>query len=433
MLKAGFARLDITPCLGSPLAGYFYERDARGSLDALEVNAVAVSDGENTVILLAADIIGCRLDRCDDIRNRISKSTGIPAEHVYFASLHQHTSVCLGACEEEGPNIITDPVSVETLLRKFADAGKLAFDDLKDATASYAIAPTSERLAFTRRYFLDDGSVVTNPPANLIPRLVRMVNEPDNNVRLVKFSREGAKDIAIVNFSTHPDVIGGHYYSADWCGFTRRFVEADNSDVSCMYINGAEGDSNHVDFIGGKRTGYEHSRHMGRVIADAVKSVWNSTTPVKEGKVFGGTDIVYNKTNMKEEERYDECKKFLDDYYSGNLGYKPHITQLADARRIVEIRTAKIYRPVPVSVVGFGDVAFVGFGGEPFVEYGDSARAVMPDRFVLATCCTNGYEGYLPTAKAFEEGGYEAKSSRFTPNLQDQCMEMVGKILAENQ
>jgi len=429
MLKAGFARLDITPALGSPMSGYFYERFAEGIRDVLEVNAVVVSDGENTAVIIAADIIGCRLTKCDEIRKRINERTGIPAENVYFACLHQHTAVCIGMDEDVGVGLLNDKVTIETLLRKFVDVAKLAIDDMCEAEASYAVAPAAEKLAFTRRYVLDDGSFVTNPPKELHDRLVRMANEPDNNVYLVRFTRKDAKDIAIVNFSTHPDVIGGKLFSADWCGFTRRFVEADNADVHCLYINGAEGDSNHIDFIGGKRTGYEHSRHMGRVIADAVKFVWDKTTPAVGDRVFAATEMVYNKTNMAGEERYDECKKFMDDYYGGKLSYTPHITELADARRVVEIRTAKIYRPVPVSVVGIGNIAFVGFGGEPFVEYAAASRDTAPDKFVIATCCTNGYEGYLPTKKAFEEGGYEAKSSRFTPNLMEQCIDTVKKLI----
>ena len=57
MLKAGFARLDMTPPLGSPMAGYFEYREAEGILDPLELNALAVSDGENTVVIVTADIL----------------------------------------------------------------------------------------------------------------------------------------------------------------------------------------------------------------------------------------------------------------------------------------------------------------------------------------------------------------------------------------
>ena len=57
-LQIGFSRLDITPPLGTHMAGYYVERLAEGILDPLEVNAVAVSDGERTAILFSCDIIG---------------------------------------------------------------------------------------------------------------------------------------------------------------------------------------------------------------------------------------------------------------------------------------------------------------------------------------------------------------------------------------
>ena len=45
-LKAGYARIDITPPLGVNIAGYFVERIADKILDPLEACALAVSDGK---------------------------------------------------------------------------------------------------------------------------------------------------------------------------------------------------------------------------------------------------------------------------------------------------------------------------------------------------------------------------------------------------
>ena len=45
MLKAGFARLDITPTLGINLAGYFFERPAEDILDPLYASATAFERG----------------------------------------------------------------------------------------------------------------------------------------------------------------------------------------------------------------------------------------------------------------------------------------------------------------------------------------------------------------------------------------------------
>ena len=57
-LKAGFARIDITPPLGTRLVGYPRIRRAEGILDPLLATAVAVSDGENTAIMMSIDLIG---------------------------------------------------------------------------------------------------------------------------------------------------------------------------------------------------------------------------------------------------------------------------------------------------------------------------------------------------------------------------------------
>ena len=40
----------------------------------------------------------------------------------------------------------------------------------------------------------------------------------------------------------------------------------------------------------------------------------------------------------------------------------------------------------------------------------------------MTAVCANGYAGYLPTAKAFSEGGYEANSSPFTPTLEEEIL-----------
>ena len=67
MLKAGFSRLDVTPPLGSYLAGYFHDRYAKGILDPIELNAIAVSDGENTALIITADLLGIAMKYADGI------------------------------------------------------------------------------------------------------------------------------------------------------------------------------------------------------------------------------------------------------------------------------------------------------------------------------------------------------------------------------
>ena len=277
---------------------------------------------------------------------------------------------------------------------------------------------------------LKNGKTVTNPTPKQIPEIERRCAEADNTVRLLRFKREGKKDIALVNFSTHPDVVHGEKVSADWPGFTRRYVESDLCDVSCLVFVGAEGDSNHLDHIGGIRNGYEHSKRMGRIIADTVKEIWDNTTPVSCDSISADIQTIYNRSNTEGEEKYEECKAFLAAREAGTLGYNPEIEEVAYARRVVMIReNMSIYHSLPVTAVKLGGVVIVGLGGEPFTEYGASVREVAGERFALTFALTNGHQGYLPSERAFTEGGYEAKGSKFTAPLHSQTVAKVREML----
>lgn len=432
MFKAGFARLDITPPFGVPISGYFYRRTTKGVLDPLELNALAVSDGENTALIIACDIIGIKLDKAEILRNKIEEDTGVKSNNILICCLHQHTSFAIQNPSFLNSMDINTPF-FKVLKQKFADVSKMAIEDMREAKMRVASCETAEQISFVRRYYTKSGPVATNP-GWYNPDVIEPAGKPDNTVRLVRFEREG-NDIALVNFSTHPDVIGGEKVSADWPGFVRRFVEKDLDGVSCILVNGAQGDVNHFNFMGEKqkRSGYEHSEYMGRIIADTVLNLWNNTVEHKADKIFSDVDFIYSRTRTEGEERYDEMKAFYTAYEEDKLGYKPHITELALARRIINLRTETIYRQVPVSMVVMGDVALVGFGGEPFTDYATHARDAAPDKFVMAACCTNGYEGYLPTKRAFEEGGYESSGSLFTPAIEQEVADKVNELFKKVQ
>ena len=425
MLKAGFARLDITPPLGTHLDGYFYERHASSVLDPLELNAIALNDGEKTVVLIAADLMAIAIEDVKHIKKRIEERLGLCEECVLIHAIHQHNSFWLDNMVK--PYRLPSAY-IELLYTKFVDVAQLAIEDMAEATLSSGEKETDKRIAFTRRFKLDDGRTVTNPYPEEIPHIDHRIGEADNIVRILRFKREGKKDIALVNFSAHPDVVKGDKITADWPGFTRRFVEADLGDVNCAFFTNAQGDVAHRDIINGySKQGYEHSRYMGRVIADAVIKIWDSTTERKADKLFAAISVVYNKSNTSGEEEYEESKAFYAEN-SKNPGVSGQY--LGYAKRVIAIRESMtIYTALPVTVMGIGEVVLFGLPGEPFHQYAEIARNLAKGKFALTFCITNGYQGYLPTAEAFAEGGYEARSSHFTPALEEQITNEAKKLI----
>ncbi|MBO7250952.1 MAG: hypothetical protein J6V42_06735 [Clostridia bacterium] len=434
MLKVGFSRVDMTPPLGSHLAGYYQDRIAKGIRDPLYLNSIAFSDGEETIVWVTADVLNIRKMNANEIRGVISKRVDLPVKNIFVSALHQHTSIIIGSKEGEA-SIYSNYPYMAHLYSKFADVAQMAIADMKEAKMSAGEKETAEELSFVRRYLMKDGTIRTNPGRGTHEQVVRPLDDADNTVRVFRFTREDG-DIALVNFSTHPDVIGGELYSADWPGFVRSYVEADIKDTRCIFINGVEGDTNHLDFrIADLKHGYAHSKHMGRVITDTVLELWNDLEEIEVEHIKSATDLVYSRTRMDGFEDYDKSRAYLADYHAGKCKDDPDaLDKMIVASRIASLRDTGIFQVLPMSAINFGKVAIVGFGGEAFTHYGTSIRQACPEmKYMLTTCCTNGGEGYLPTASAFAEGGYEEIRTIFSPTLEAECTAMARKLVDETK
>ena len=429
-MKAGFARLDVTPPNGTCIASrYFYFVPATGCLDALELNALAVSDGENTAVIIAADFGGMAQHYMNDFRARVSESTGLPVEKIFITTLHQHTSIVV-ADPIESDTPMNDPVLLEWLKRRFCDVANNALADMSEAKMYVGSKQTAEQISFIRR-----NDKVEDPTAPDGHRYVSYGPEPDNRVYVARFVREGKADVALVNFGTHPDVVGTKAFCNDWLGATRRFVEKDIENVCCMMINGFQGDVNHIDYYGKDSAGRKlmhgeaHAHKMGRIVADTVVDIWEKLVPCDAQCVKTQTDIVYTRTRTDGAERYAEAKAYCEAYKADHSAKGP--MGIAEAQRIVEIReSAPIYQKIPVCTIEIGDVLIAGIGAEPFTKYGTAIRELAKDRaLVMTACLMNGYECYMPHTDDFKKNDYAVTRSRFTPALFGETIDSFKKML----
>ena len=99
-------------------------------------------------------------------------------------------------------------------------------------------------------------------------------------------------------------------------------------------------------------------------------------------------------------------------------------TCLGRAERALAIVKAGITTSdAEVQVIGLGDVALVAVPGEYFVEFGLQIKAASEAPITLVVELANGSIGYIPTAEALAEGGYEGSSAKYTPD--------AGQMLAD--
>ena len=133
MLKAGFARVDITPPLGSYISGYFNARYAKGVLDPIQLNALAFSDGNETDLIIIADLIGVDRITCDALREEIAAATGVKKDHIMLTALHQHTSYAFldkHFKKARGEKILPTDDAYGTMLHlRYCDVAKMALED----------------------------------------------------------------------------------------------------------------------------------------------------------------------------------------------------------------------------------------------------------------------------------------------------------------
>ncbi|MBQ7954092.1 MAG: neutral/alkaline non-lysosomal ceramidase N-terminal domain-containing protein, partial [Clostridia bacterium] len=95
MFKCAFYEKEITPPLGCHIPGYFNIRRGSDVKDRLMVKACVISDGKETVALIAIDACFIVYEIRNNIAKRVSEYTGIKPENVLVAATHSHTGIPL--------------------------------------------------------------------------------------------------------------------------------------------------------------------------------------------------------------------------------------------------------------------------------------------------------------------------------------------------
>ena len=465
--KAGFSRVDITPPLGSFMPGYYKDRRAKEILDPLSINCLAFSDGVKTALVMQFDTEALSDAVADRMRDAVVKATGVAREAILLHASHTHDGGYLAMKTNNGsasaakvgddgvPSNATavDLIYVDMCVTRTADAAVEAIRDLKPATLAYQRSE-AKRISFGRRYLMKDGKVRTNPGTNN-PDIVRPAgNPPDESVQVLRIDRTGGKPICLINFQTHPDVVGGETITADWPGLTRAVFEAATfGGTHCLVINGTQGDLNHCNVLprpgemnGLKRDfddvdrGYEHAKHMANVLAAAALSVWQKCIPLEAGAIryqTGNVRVPAQKAKDTDEKNLAWADRIWALHEAGKDAELPWkgmelTTEVARAGRIRRMAKHADFHDLPIYGIAIGKaVAFGGFPGEPFNDIGKAIKEKSPFTLTILSCLTNGSRGYFPFSDAYEGGGYESATSPFGPTVADDLIAGQLKLLGE--
>jgi hypothetical protein len=88
----------------------------------------------------------------------------------------------------------------------------------------------------------------------------------------------------------------------------------------------------------------------------------------------------------------------------------------------------RVDQPIALTCLDFGEMLVLHLPGEPFIEYQLKAQELRKDDFVCVAGYGDGGPGYLPTAKAYEEGGYEPTVALAGPKSEEILHKAMAKL-----
>ncbi len=394
-IRAGSARLEITPPLGTALAGYFSPRISDRVEDPLYAKALVLESGGERVALVSCDVICMPADIADPARERVEERTGIPADNVLICATHTHT----GPEMRKGRLIPTNDEWLDEVPEMIAKVVERACDDMFDAVLIPGRG-CEDRLGSNRLGRKRDGSEVfgkdetLGPAGPIDPELLAMsVRDESGTVRAM-----------IANYAMHADTVGGTGISAGWPGrlaLAMRDVYGDQCVT--VFMQGCCGDINHHHWRESRwpSKGIEKAAQMGRGAAGLAVNATELGEPLEEegfGCLFRRVPIPYYTRDEQMRAEVEE-KRAMEE----RPGRWDSIIERFD-----EWDLDGEIAQVPIQVIRVGEVMIVGIPSEVFVEWGLEIKHWSPAEWTFVAELANDWFGYIPTTDQAHRGAYGA-------------------------
>lgn len=401
-MRAGAAKIDITPSESIEMDGMLRAHGSVGVHDPLYAGALVVSNSASLAeacAIVSVDI--CRLveSLTTAVRDRVAAEVGIPAERIMIAAKHTHSGP---AAHTEGQ---AERAYAQVLQNRLVEAIAAAAAALAPVRLGSAAGQEST-ISEYRRLLHRDGHVVMNwetyDPAEIVGPLGQ-VDAEVGVARIVDLSDQAV--CLLVNHAGHPNVLSGDNYllSADYPGFAERLLEAEFGGQA-LFVNGAQGT---MDVDGHGPRDWEEMERLGRKLAQAAAATARTIKPVPDRHVrcasarYGLPARRISDQQLAWAERIIEQTGGVVVPLADGVGddYKALLYKRLRAQQDREI-------PAEQLCIALGDCAFLSFPGELYTEIGLRIKAASPFENTCVVGLANGYIGYIPTRKAVQEGGY---------------------------
>lgn len=428
MLRAGFARTDVTPALGTPLGGYPVEdRVAEHIRDPLYANALVLERDGLSVALLSLDWIIIEQAEVAAIRQAVAAQTGIPPENVTIFAIQTHSAPRTLSAFGWGDKV---EAYIQATLPKIVDAVVTAAQQLQPVTVG--IGTTQSDVGVNRRQIRADHTVALG---------VNPWGPYDSVMTVLRFEGHQGSLATLVHYGAHPTVLNGksRVVSRDWPGIMiDRMEELTGAPV--LFINGAVGDvAPRTNFLGAVGDSEMALLETGtRAATDALRA-YRAIKEFRDLELAALTrpirfpyrplpDVATaRQAVLAAEANKERWGQAMCDYRHWQAVVAAHAGEIATGTDFTQ------------TITQLGPVAIVPFPGEPFAEIVLRLRFASPFAHTLCASTTNGSFGYFVTRESLHRGGYEVWVARafgayiLVENIDDVLVEANLQLLQELQ
>jgi hypothetical protein len=429
VLRVATFAADITAPIGTPLCDGLVI-PAKEIVDPLTARGIILFTDGKPIVLCALDWVGVGNSGHTAFREALAKAAGTSIDRVCVHCLHQHDAP---GCDFEADDILKphglggklfDPAFARKAISRVAAAVEKAIKKPRDVTHIGIGKGKVEQVASARRVLGPDGKVLytrtsatKNPKARAEPE-----GEIDPYVQLLSFWNGDKPLVSITYYATHPQsYYGKGGVSWDFPGLARKLREVDQPDVAHIHFNGAGG-----NVTAGKYNDGDPANRpiLAQRLAKGMKAAFDDTkkVPVKSGDVAWrtlGVALPLSKLyKSKELEARVADKKVAE------------LDRMRAARALVWARRCEAGEKIDLACLHIGPAYVLHMPGELFIEYQLAAQKMRPKSPVLMAAYGDYGCGYIGTAIAYTQGGYETGPvSRVAPEVEDVLMRALRELL----
>ena len=403
-LLVGAAEVDITPPVGTALAGSLKPRTSVGIDDPLTVKAIVLESRGVRLAYGLVDLIKLLRKQGDEAVALAAERTTIPPDHVVWAASHTHTGPYTGPIfgSEEGG---VDAEWLATVPEKFALAVGQANAARRPARMS-RLRGYCHDVGHNRRLRFKGGREINTWLLHRGEEELQCLGAAgpvDPEVGILCFDDAEGQPIAVLwHYTLHTNTNFGPRFSADYPGVVAaRLRDRYGAGVVPIFLPGAFADIN---------TPGPRYREVGNRLADVILAQLEGRKP-RDGAIAVGAlkkevTVPYRDFAADQEQRIRESQWPPE-------SQEVFRRELEILRKQGETEAATILQAWRIGEVGFASVP-----GELFVEWGIQLKARSPFPWTYPVELGGDCLGYLVTEQAWAAGGYEsliARSARPTP------------------